>query len=192
MSIRALTRFRSGAHRNDHSLARSVVVAAKETIALVLDEESAVPEDDQDVNLLVLRLRGHLMQLGPAADASLSCASLADALDTARLLAAQEEPDNFMKSRVHLRQLAIAVQSVLTEMSKVGLACMHQPECPPADATDCQAAQALTHCPELGYSLLCNGVLTFEDTGCLMPNGRVVSPRRPLPPVAVGHGEVDS
>jgi hypothetical protein len=134
------------------------------------------------------------MQLGPAADTSLSCTSLADALETARLLAAQEAPADFMKSRVHLRQLAIAVQSVLTEMSRIGLACMHQPECPPADAADCQAAQVLTHCPELGYSLLCNGILTFEDTGCVMPNGRVVSPRRPLPPPPVtdGHEEVDS
>lgn len=196
MSIRALTRVDSGAHRKDQSLVRSVVAAARETIALVLDEESPVPEDDQDVNLLVLRLRGHLMQLGPAADTSLRCASLANALKTARLLAAQEAPDNFIKSRVHLRQLANAVQSVLTEMSRIGLACMHQPECPPADAADCQAAQVLTHCLELGYSLLCNGILTFEDTGCVMPNGRVVSPRRPLPPpyppVTDGHEEVDS
>lgn len=194
MSIRSLTRVDSRAHRKDQSSVRSVVAAAKETIALVLDEESPVPEDDQDVNLLVLRLRGHLMQLGPAADTSLSCASVADALETACQLAAQEAPDDFMKSRVHLRQLAIAVQSALTEMSRIGLACMHQSECPPADAADCQAAQVLTHCPVLGYSLLCNGILTFEDTGCVLPDGRVVSPRRPLPPPPVtdGREEVDS
>jgi hypothetical protein len=34
--------------------------------------------------------------------------------------------------------------------------------------------------PEQGWSLLCNGVLLFEDTGELLPDGRVIAPRRPL------------
>ncbi|WP_434091523.1 DUF5999 family protein [Streptomyces anulatus] len=29
-------------------------------------------------------------------------------------------------------------------------------------------------------SLLCNGVLVFEDTGELLPDGRIVAPHRPL------------
>ncbi|WP_405894982.1 DUF5999 family protein [Streptomyces sp. NBC_01527] len=66
-------------------------------------------------------------------------------------------------------------------MGKIGLACMHQPECPPARAADRGAAQVLAHCPVLGYSLLCNGVLSFEDTGALTPDGRICPPRRPLP-----------
>ncbi len=33
--------------------------------------------------------------------------------------------------------------------------------------------------PEQGWSLLCNGVLLFEDTGELLPDGRIVAPRRP-------------
>ncbi|MEU2145447.1 MULTISPECIES: DUF5999 family protein [Streptomyces albovinaceus subgroup] len=29
-------------------------------------------------------------------------------------------------------------------------------------------------------SLMCNGVLVFEDTGELLPDGRIVAPHRPL------------
>jgi len=32
-----------------------------------------------------------------------------------------------------------------------------------------------------GWSLLCNGVILFEDTGEILPTGRTVEPRRPLP-----------
>jgi hypothetical protein len=35
-----------------------------------------------------------------------------------------------------------------------------------------------TH-PEQGWSLLCNGVVMFEDTGELLPDGRIVAPHRP-------------
>ncbi|WP_436843904.1 DUF5999 family protein [Streptomyces sioyaensis] len=31
-------------------------------------------------------------------------------------------------------------------------------------------------------SLLCNGVLLFEDTGELLPDGQIVAPCRPLAP----------
>jgi hypothetical protein len=30
--------------------------------------------------------------------------------------------------------------------------------------------------PEQGWSLLCNGVVIFEDTGELLPDGRAVPP----------------
>ena len=58
--------------------------------------------------------------------------------------------------------------------------CQHQPPCPTADSADREAAHLLAHFPEQGWSLLCNGVLLFEDTGELLPDGRVVAPRRPL------------
>ena len=38
----------------------------------------------------------------------------------------------------------------------------------------------LAHHPEQGWSLLCNGVLLFEDTGELLPDGRIIAPHRPL------------
>jgi Family of unknown function (DUF5999) len=39
------------------------------------------------------------------------------------------------------------------------------------------AAAIHTH-PEQGWSLLCNGVVVFEDTGDLLPDGRIVAPHR--------------
>jgi hypothetical protein len=32
--------------------------------------------------------------------------------------------------------------------------------------------------PEQGWSLLCNGVVVFEDTGDLLPDGRIITPHR--------------
>lgn len=57
--------------------------------------------------------------------------------------------------------------------------CLHQPHCPPADAPDREAAHTVACHPEQGWSLLCNGVLLFEDTGELLPDGRVIDPHRP-------------
>ena len=59
--------------------------------------------------------------------------------------------------------------------------CRHQPECPNADAADRDAALVVAGHPEQGWSLLCNGVVRFDDTGELLPDGRVVAPRRPDP-----------
>ncbi|MGW1711594.1 DUF5999 family protein [Streptomyces sp. NPDC002206] len=33
-------------------------------------------------------------------------------------------------------------------------------------------------------NLLCNGVLVFEDTGELLPDGQIIAPHRPLAAVA--------
>ena len=57
--------------------------------------------------------------------------------------------------------------------------CPHQPPCPPADAPDCEAACVVAAHPEQGWSLLCNGVVVFEDTGDLLPDGRIIAPHRP-------------
>ncbi|MFF3563348.1 DUF5999 family protein [Streptomyces sp. NPDC002574] len=57
--------------------------------------------------------------------------------------------------------------------------CLHQPQCPSADASDREAAHVTASHSEQGWSLLCNGVLLFEDTGEILPDGRVVDPRRP-------------
>jgi hypothetical protein len=34
--------------------------------------------------------------------------------------------------------------------------------------------------PEQGWSLLCNGVVLFDDTGELLPDGEVIAPHRPV------------
>ncbi|QMU13169.1 hypothetical protein H3L99_05825 [Streptomyces pristinaespiralis] len=56
--------------------------------------------------------------------------------------------------------------------------CQHQPACPTSDSADREAARLVAHHPEQGWSLLCNGVLLFEDTGELLPDGRIIAPRR--------------
>lgn len=64
--------------------------------------------------------------------------------------------------------------------------CLHSPTCPSADRSDRDAAQASARHPEQGWSLLCNGVLLFEDTGDLLPNGQVIAPiRAPAPGQAI-------
>ena len=57
--------------------------------------------------------------------------------------------------------------------------CLHQPSCPAAYAPDREAAATVAGHPEQGWSLLCNGVLLFEDTGELLPDGQIIAPHRP-------------
>jgi uncharacterized protein DUF5999 len=52
--------------------------------------------------------------------------------------------------------------------------CQHQPKCPPATDSDHDAARVIAAHPEQGWSLLCNGVVLFEDYGELLPDGRMV------------------
>ncbi len=59
--------------------------------------------------------------------------------------------------------------------------CAHQPACPAAEALDALAAHVVVAHPEQGWSLLCNGVLLFEDGGELLPTGTAVAPCRELP-----------
>ncbi len=57
--------------------------------------------------------------------------------------------------------------------------CPHLPVCPGANAPDHDAARILATHPEQGWTLLCNGVVLFEDTGELLPDGATVTPHRP-------------
>lgn len=57
--------------------------------------------------------------------------------------------------------------------------CSHLPHCPSADASDREAALTVAGHPEQGWSLLCNGVVLFDDTGELLPDGSVIRPHRP-------------
>ena len=57
--------------------------------------------------------------------------------------------------------------------------CRHRPPCPPADRPDRDAAHTVAIHPEQGWSLLCNGVIVFDDMGEILPGGRAVPPRRP-------------
>jgi hypothetical protein len=61
-------------------------------------------------------------------------------------------------------------------------ACPHKPPCPPATARDRQAAHAIISHPEQGWSLLCNGVVVYADTGDMLPGGAVHGPHRAAAP----------
>ena len=56
--------------------------------------------------------------------------------------------------------------------------CRHVPPCPGAGAPDRLAAKIVAAHPEQGWSLLCNGIITFEDSGALTPGGNVIAPSR--------------
>ncbi|MCT7353287.1 DUF5999 family protein [Streptomyces sp. 15-116A] len=67
----------------------------------------------------------------------------------------------------------------VTTERKIPSMCQHQPPCPSADSADRESARLVAHHPEQGWSLLCNGVVLFEDTGELLPDGRIIAPQRP-------------
>ena len=51
--------------------------------------------------------------------------------------------------------------------------CPHSPTCPPATASDRDAAHVVADHGEQGWSLLCNGVVCFDDGLDLLPDGHV-------------------
>jgi len=62
-----------------------------------------------------------------------------------------------------------------------GPTCPHSPKCPSAEAPDRDAAHIVQFHPEQGWNRLCNGVVVFDDTGALLPDGRTRAPHRPEP-----------
>ena len=60
----------------------------------------------------------------------------------------------------------------------MGTTCAHVPPCPTADAPDHDAARVVSTHPEQGWSLLCNGVILFDDGGELLPDRRAAAPER--------------
>jgi hypothetical protein len=57
--------------------------------------------------------------------------------------------------------------------------CPHTPRCPDPSGPDREAARTVISHPEQGWSLLCNGIVIFEDTGELLPGGGSIAPHRP-------------
>ncbi|PZS12640.1 MAG: hypothetical protein DLM57_18560 [Pseudonocardiales bacterium] len=56
--------------------------------------------------------------------------------------------------------------------------CRHTPPCPTSEASDRDAAHVISAHPEQGWSLLCNGIVLFEDFGELLPDGQSNAARR--------------
>ena len=69
--------------------------------------------------------------------------------------------------------------------------CHHRPRCPGAAARDRAAACVVACHPEQGWSLLCNGVVLFDDAGVLVLSGPVPSPGR-VPVTNSGRAPVTS
>lgn len=85
---------------------RDIAAAATETVALVLGEESPLPDTDQEVADLVQHLRGHIMRLAVYALPG-------PVLDHAREVSATDIPDGYLPSRKYLCRLAIATQALV-------------------------------------------------------------------------------
>ena len=56
--------------------------------------------------------------------------------------------------------------------------CQHQPRCPDWGEPDHLAARIVADQPGQGWSLLCNGVIVFDDGGELLPDGHAAAPER--------------
>jgi Family of unknown function (DUF5999) len=58
----------------------------------------------------------------------------------------------------------------------------HSPcQCPGPYAPGRLAAAVIASHPEQGWSLLCNGIIYFEDTGAILPGGIALAPHRSGP-----------
>lgn len=53
--------------------------------------------------------------------------------------------------------------------------CSHRSSCASSDSTTPHIVAA--H-PEQGWNLLCDGAIVFDDSGKLLPDGRIVAPHR--------------
>jgi hypothetical protein len=66
--------------------------------------------------------------------------------------------------------------------------CRHCPPCPPADRQDRDAAAVIASHPEQGWSLLCYGVVIFDDLGELLPDRSIVGARAGRLPILAHRG----
>jgi hypothetical protein len=74
------------------------------------------------------------------------------------------------------QQGRLACPSIVCPHEEVAM-CTHQPTCPPPEAPDRDAARVVAAHQEQGWSLLCNGVIAFDDLGDLLPDGRALAPQ---------------
>jgi hypothetical protein len=80
------------------------------------------------------------------------------------------------------RSQALAPRAVTgtaaTSAAALSAHCLHQPACPPSDAADRYRAHVVASHPEQGWSLLCNGVIVFDDLGALLPGSELIPAQR--------------
>jgi Family of unknown function (DUF5999) len=73
----------------------------------------------------------------------------------------------------------VAATAQVTGLAAGHPGCTHAQRCPAWDAPDHAAARVVSAHPEQGWSLLCNGVIVFSDTGEILPSQASVAPHRP-------------
>lgn len=66
--------------------------------------------------------------------------------------------------------------------------CWHPTRCPDATAADFRTARVVAGQPSQGWSLLCNGVVLFDDGGALLPDGAALQPGAIQPPLGAAPG----
>jgi len=59
--------------------------------------------------------------------------------------------------------------------------CQHTTRCPSATAPEALSARVVSTRYEQGWSLLCNGIVVFDDLGALLPDGSSVCPGQVRP-----------
>jgi uncharacterized protein DUF5999 len=84
--------------------------------------------------------------------------------------AVRSGPEQAREERVHRRSRRVTDRRPPKMVIPM---CSHQPACPPADALDHDAAKVVVTHPDQGWSLLCNGVVLFDDLGEILPDGGV-------------------
>jgi hypothetical protein len=89
----------------------------------------------------------------------------------------ENDHDEPYRCQAGLRQTVVSSSRVLHKEALT--MCPHKPQCPDATAPDREAAHTIISHPEQGWSLLCNGVVVFDDTGELLPGGETIAPHRP-------------
>ncbi|MFF8447786.1 DUF6415 family natural product biosynthesis protein [Streptomyces leeuwenhoekii] len=94
---------------------RAQAVAASETVVLVLDKDSPLPESDADVEDLARRLRGHVHQLAVMVSPG------RPVLRRAQQLGSVSTPDGYMPSRVYLVMLAEATRELVATVQSHGV-----------------------------------------------------------------------
>jgi hypothetical protein len=68
---------------------------------------------------------------------------------------------------------------VAVSTDRVTQRCAHVPRCPSAAAPDHAAARVVGGYLQQGWSLLCNGVVVFDDGGEILPDRAIVAARYP-------------
>ena len=87
-------------------------------------------------------------------------------------------PESFEVVRIEVTFVTVVVNHHTAPDRRPPKLCQHQSPCPTAHPVHREAPRIVATFREQGWSLLCNGVIIFEDTGELLPDGTMIEPHR--------------